>query len=194
MTLLDMARLPVIQEYTCESGDTIDMCHFLGGFQTIHAAMADLRHLKDSDSFGFSMLPPLWNDRFQGVTDEEFARMWDDPYDATWFTGGWGEREEQLIANAVRKQRVLLRHDMRYSSTMEMALASNQDGMFRDQVTSDTLEWGDFPYGGAVWRRYGPLTLIGACSGYKQFQDHIVMDQIFGCLAQIILTSEGVLT
>ena len=49
------------------------------------------------------------------------------------------------------------------------------------------FEWGDFPYGGASVVRYGPLELVGACSGFKQVEDHLVTELILGHLAKRIL-------
>ena len=155
-----------------------------GFFHNDDMALAANNVIKSNASFGFVMLPPLWDGQEDFFVDE-----WDDPYAFTWFAGGWGSDSNRYVANAVRKIRPLLRINDEVS-TLSMVLGSGPTE-FEDVVEqvndNGDFEWGDFPYGGASVVRYGPLELVGACSGFKQVEDHLVTELILGHLAKRIL-------
>lgn len=187
---LDVSKLRGPQ--TLDTGRTLlAMNSYLAVWEPALSAMADQGRLSSTDSFGFAMLPPLWNDEL-----EEWVCKWDKPYDYTWFAGGWGPDRDRLIANAVRKIRPLLRRDLEFS-TLEMVLDSKDDP-FQDKVPMQdedgNFPWGDFGFGGAVRAFYGPLEIVGACSGFSQFEDHLVTGLILGDIAKLLLRGSGMLS
>lgn len=184
IAILNVGRLPFDQEIELDNGGWIHMRQFLDTWRPILRGLAQNGVIKPQDSFGFAMMTPIQNDDLEAWISE-----WNHPYAYTWFVGGWGPDGNRYIANAVRKIRPLLRRCMEFS-TLDMVL-HGRPGKFQDIVDqidgNGNFPWGDFPYGGAARVSYGPVQLIGACSAFTQFEDHLVTELILGDLARRIL-------
>jgi hypothetical protein len=165
----------------------IRMREYLDEWRPILSTLVSTRRIMPEQSFGFAMMAPMW-----GEEPDAWAYKWDNPHEYIWFAGGWGPDRDRYVANAVRKIRPLLRCDLE-SSTQHMVLNKRSD-LFRDTVdqTNDDgdFEWGDFACGGAVRVNFGDLELVGACSAFRPFEDHLVTQFMLGDLVRQILAAK----
>ena len=191
-TNLDVSQLPFDTKISFTETD-YNMRKYITAWRPILSAMMDNGVLKQNKSFGFAMMPPMWHD--ERNEREPWTYKWDNPYEYTWFVGGWGPDRDRYIANAVRKIRPLLRLDM-YDSTLEMVDLAQPEQMFQDVVgqTDDNGNFplGDFPHGGAVEIRRKSLTLVVACSAYTAEQDDLVSNMVGRDLVGRILADAAV--
>lgn len=193
---LDVSTMPFKRTYVCADGTEINLPLIILSHTHVLTAMAEAGLIKRNDSMGFAMLEPLtdpvdtWGDDY-----------WDHPEEFVWFVGGWGPDRDQLIANAVRKLRPMLRVTLNSDyeapvSTLDIRI-EDDDEYFEDIVDSKDADgnypWGDFPWGGAVGLTYGEeFALIGAVSGYSEIEDDTVAKLILGAIAKPIILGLGI--
>ena len=193
--LLDVSTLPFDQVLTCNDGSVINLREYLAGYKEVAQIMATNKLITSIDSFGFALAQVLVDDF--DTDDEDF---WDKPEEFVFFVGGWGPHRNKYIANAVRKQRPLLRYgqfDDEPLARSSWELCLYEPEFFRDEVKSvnddGTFPWGDFPKGGAIVSPFDGFWLLAATSCFTQIEDHGFSELVVSGLGQLIENGGGLL-
>lgn len=178
MTTLDVDRLPR-EAWIGPEGNRLNLADIVQQQRTMLDGLMEQGRLRLTPNFGFAAAKPV-------LTEGEPVTHWDDPYAFTWFVTGWGFEAKRFIANAVRKLRATLRHQMSSLDIVDLEATSTRAWVFANRVASQdpdgSFAWGDFPYGGAVLTDTGSkYQLACSCSGFAQAEDHAV-SQLLGSL------------
>lgn len=139
---MDIRTLPTTDQYG-PPGYEVDLAEAAGKAFRLIPAMHQLGIISTNpESLGFAM----------AVTDHDLRKDVADDYQGlVSFVAGWGPDAEQYIANAVRKLRFSARTGLESSdAAFERHLV---DHPVSPTSAEGTFEWGDFPYGGAVFSR-----------------------------------------
>ncbi len=191
--LLNVERLPTKRVYEASSGVTIDVAEVFSGLRAVVETMAREGMIRSDHSFGLAMCKPELDEDIAHAVDSVFTN-WDNPYLTTWFTGGWGPKQSEYIANAVRKLRPLLRTGGR---TLDARVVGERLalGDFINVVESvdenGNFPWGDFPWGGATYYTVGTLIIPVAVSSLREDEDDMVANLFGSLIGNLITRIEG---
>lgn len=186
---LDVTQLPTRRLYESPEGKTLRVDHFFDhAVRKLVAFLIESGQVTDTASFGFAMAQPIHvsaigddivgeiipADVQEEVDPNSGFDFDDDPQQLIWFVYGWGPDKDRYIANAARKLRFSAREMVdSFDATQMLDLVGvkkvEDDGSFA---------WGDFPYGGAAFYDFDGFSLLGACSGLTQREDHHVTNMI----------------
>ena len=185
---MDVSIFPSELTYECGDGSIIDFASVLAKLRSVIEIMEISGLFRRSDTFGLAISRPY----FEGE-EADCTTFQDNPETHVAFVGGWGEKQDQCIANAVRKMRPLYRGPVA-TSTLDMRLF---DEDFEDVVKSieddGTFLWGDFPYGGAVWVIVGDVAYCVSVSGLHQVDDHAAAVLYGTTVSKKVLIGDGLL-
>lgn len=172
--MLDVSSLPIKAFYGPEGGK-VDLAPIVLAFRSTIKLWARSSLVITNASFGFAMANPFLD-----------LRLWDDPYQFTWFTAGWGPKRDIYVANAVRKLRPALRHGL---DTLDMCITCPEAfiNTVDEQEADGSFEWGDFPHGGATFVRVGDLILPSSVSCLKAVEDDPAAKTIGGHIGAAML-------
>ena len=185
---MDVSIFPTELTYECSDGSVIDYASVLAKLRSVIETMQISGLFRRSNTFGLAISRPYWEGE-----DADCTTFRNNPETHVGFVGGWGEKRDQCIANAVRKMRPLYRGTAA-TSTLDM-LPFDED--FKDVVKSieddGTFLWGDFPFGGAVWVIVNDVAYRVSVSGLHQIDDHAAAVLYGTTVSKMVLIGDGLL-
>jgi hypothetical protein len=160
---LDVSTLPRSLTYEGEYG-SFELADLLPKIQHSIEFFASEGIVREEDSFGFAVV-------IDGVQWEDIDP--DDPSTYISFVGGWGPRQDQCIANAVRKIRFALKIEDDSINVAQMPDDYEIDVSVPSATPEGTFPWGSFPHGGAVFLPFGKYENIVSSSALAADEDDL---------------------